>query len=134
MPVSRTILLQFQCSCDGQGEINQRLNDPSLCYSTEYPNQRCFPEDAVATQIVALVIGSLYLVGIPVFYYQLISKTVLIVLSTSRQYKLLGMEIHRLEALDLPKGPKRDRVRQDLAEYKRIQFKLSEQRTHQGQD
>jgi hypothetical protein len=121
MPVSRVILRQFQCTCDGEGELNTLTGDSSLCYATINSAMRCFPEDYSSTQVAAFICGFLYLVGIPVFYYFLITKTVNLVLSTSRQYKLLTMEINRMRAL--PKKEK-EKVREDLKEYRRIQYKL----------
>jgi len=121
MPVSRTILRQFQCTCDGLGEINARFADPDLCYSEVDNSRRCFPDDASVTQIVALVCGTLYLFGIPIFYYKLIHETVSLVLSTSRQYKLLSIEIDRLESLS---KQERALFAGEIKEYKRIQFKL----------
>jgi len=122
MPVARVILRQFQCICDGQGAINKGEGaDPNQCYAAIDDSQMCFPDEASVTQIVALVCGTFYLVGIPIFYYNIITRTVSLVLTTSRQYKLLSMEIARLSAL--PKA-QRAAVAKDLHEYRRIQFKL----------
>ena len=122
MPVARVILKQFQCTCDGAGILNTIENDPSMCYSTIDSSQHCFPTHVSSTQIAALVCGCLYICGIPVFYYLLITKTVTLVLSTSRQYKLLTLEIRRMDAL--PKHLKTPQIKKDLAEYRKIQFKL----------
>lgn len=122
MPVARVILKQFQCTCDGAGILNSIENDPDMCYSTIDSSKHCFPTHVALTQIVALVCGCLYIIGIPIFYYLLITKTVTLVLSTSRQYKLLTLEITRLAAL--PKHLKSEQIKKDLAEYRRIQFKL----------
>lgn len=117
----RIILRQFQCTCDGAGDINISTGDTSICYATINSASRCFPADYNSTQIAAFICGFLYLVGIPIFYYQLITRTVNLVLSTSRQYKLLTLEINRLESLE---KEKRTEVAEDLKEYKKIQFKL----------
>lgn len=125
MPVARIILRQFECRCDGLGELNSGLwgdaVSPNTCYSAIDTARRCFPTHTSLTQIVAFIVGTLYLVGIPIFYYKLIHETVSLVLSTSRQYKLLSIEIDRLESLS---KQERALFAGEIKEYKRIQFKL----------
>lgn len=130
MPVARIILRQFECRCDGLGELNSGLwgdaVSPDTCYSAIDTARRCFPTHTSLTQIVAFIVGTLYLVGIPIFYYKLIHETVSLVLSTSRQYKLLSIEIDRLESLS---KQERALFAGEIKEYKRIQFKLVRYRT-----
>ena len=81
MPISRTLLSQFQCQCDtdAAGE--------SSCHDANYSDAGCFPGSVSAIQVLAVLFGLVFIVGLPLFYLRLINRTVKLVTSTSRLYQ-----------------------------------------------
>ena len=59
MPASRIVLEQFTCR-------NGRL--------VAFPDQLCFPQAVSVIQILAFIFGVLYILGIPIFFFRLISQ------------------------------------------------------------
>lgn len=83
VPVARVILTQFQCNCSVDTETKEEK-----CSSNTDSSVDCFPSLITLMQGAAIGFAILYLIGIPILYYKLVSRTVALVISTSRAYKL----------------------------------------------